>query len=45
MNGFYLMFIHPMILKLGPLLDINFKSKAQLHFVHMKDCEIVVTIS
>jgi hypothetical protein len=34
-----------MILKLGPLLDINFKSKAQLHFVHMKDCEIVVTVS
>jgi hypothetical protein len=34
-----------MILKLGPLLDVNFKSKAQLHFVHMKGCEIVVTVS
>jgi len=34
-----------MILKLGPLLDVNFKSKAQLHFVHMKGYEIVVTVS
>jgi hypothetical protein len=34
-----------MILKLGPLLDVNFKSKVQLYFAYMNGCEIVVTVS
>jgi hypothetical protein len=45
MNVFILCLFILMILKLGPLLDVNFKSKVQLHFAHMKRCEILVTVS
>jgi hypothetical protein len=33
-----------MVLKLRPLTCVNFKCKVQLHFAHIKDCEIMVNV-
>jgi hypothetical protein len=33
-----------MVLKIRPLTSVNFKCKVQLHFAHIKDCDIVVNV-
>jgi hypothetical protein len=34
-----------MVFKLKPVTCVNFKSKVQLDFAHIKGCDVMVTIS